>query len=171
MDFSSSTTSGGGGGGGSGGGGKSYNPSHHQHLHGHHHAGHHTAHHLHHHPHSVSGGHVSPPSQLGQLAAVGPSASLIKAEESTAGNMTTASPALAGFGVSAAGVNLSVNIGVNITGVTPESAAAPWATAAAYTSRSIPKFCSLTWKTGQFDDLYLLFLDSRLLPIRQHWNN
>ena len=45
--------------------------------------------------------------------------------------------ATAGFGVSAAGVNLSVNIGVNITGVTPESAAAPWATAAAaaYTSR------------------------------------
>ena len=41
---------------------------------------------------------------------------------------------LTGFGVSAAGVNLSVNIGVNITGV-PESASAPWATAAAYTSR------------------------------------
>lgn len=53
---------------------------------------------------------------------------------------TGASPALTGFGVSAAGVNLSVNIGVNITGVTPEAAAAaaaaaPWATAAAYTSR------------------------------------
>lgn len=156
MDFSSAATSGGGsatgagGGGGSGGGGggngsgggggasgNAKNYSHHQHLHSgnganhlHHHA-HHAAHHLHH---SVSGGHVSPPSQLGQLAAVGPTASLIKAEEAN-GNMATASPALAGFGVSAAGVNLSVNIGVNITGVTPETAAAPWATAAAYTSR------------------------------------
>lgn len=143
MDFSSPTTSGGGSGGGSGssagGGGKSYNSNHSGHLHGHlhhHHHAHHTTHHLHH---SVSGGHVSPPSQLGQLASVGSSASLIKAEEA-AGNMaSTASPALAGFGVSAAGVNLSVNIGVNITGVTPESATAPWATAAAYTSR----YCTL----------------------------
>ena len=62
----------------------------------------------------------------------------VKAEEAAAAaaaaaSMATASP-LTGFGVSAAGVNLSVNIGVNITGV-PESAAAPWATAAAYTSR------------------------------------
>ena len=126
MDFSSATS------GGGGSGGKSYN---HQHLSSHssshHHHAHHTAHHLHH-----SGGHVSPPSQLAQLSSVGSTASLIKAEEATAGNMaTTASPALTGFGVSAAGVNLSVNIGVNITGVTPESAAAPWATAAAYTSR------------------------------------
>jgi hypothetical protein len=61
------------------------------------------------------------------------------ATTSSASQQQTAAQQLAtaGFGVSAAGVNLSVNIGVNITGVTPESAAAPWATAAAaaYTSR------------------------------------
>ena len=97
---------------------KNYNPHHH--------------HHHHHHLHSGGlggggggggvggGGHTSPHSNGG----VG-----VKAEESAP---MQASP-LTGFGVSAAGVNLSVNIGVNITGV-PESAGAPWATAA-YTSR------------------------------------
>lgn len=88
----------------------------------------------------LGSGQDSPASQLGhQLAGASPAS--IKAEDAGVGNMTAASSpasALAGFGVSAAGVNLSVNIGVNITGVTPETAAAaaaPWATAAAYTSR------------------------------------
>ena len=77
----------------------------------------------------------SPPLQQQQLGSNNP----IKAESEPAmmtAATTTNSP-LTGFGVSAAGVNLSVNIGVNITGVTPEAAAAaaPWATAAAYTSR------------------------------------
>ncbi|XP_032793073.2 DNA-binding protein D-ETS-3 isoform X3 [Daphnia magna] len=145
---------------------------HHQQIHhgsGHNHPSHHTSsqHALHHH----SGGHVSPPHshhQLGhQLVGQGssaPTATVVKSEESAANNsdnnnMATSSTtiasqqqqtaaqqlATAGFGVSAAGVNLSVNIGVNITGVTPESAAAPWATAAAaaYTSR-FPTFASPT---------------------------
>ncbi|KAI9551712.1 D-binding protein D-ETS-3 [Daphnia sinensis] len=145
---------------------------HHQQVHhsggGHNHPSHHTAsqHALHHH----SGGHISPPHshhqlghQLGGQGSTASSATVVKSEESATNNndnnnMATSSTtiasqqqqtaaqqlATAGFGVSAAGVNLSVNIGVNITGVTPESAAAPWATAAAaYTSR-FPTFASPT---------------------------
>ena len=86
--------------------------------------------------HLVSG-QVSPQQQqqLGHQLAAASSPGPVKAEDAPSG-MSASSPAagLAGFGVSAAGVNLSVNIGVNITGVAPEAATAPWATAA-YTSR------------------------------------
>ena len=105
MDFST----------GSGSNNKNYNPHHHHHHHHHLHSGGSGA------GGSAGAGHASP-----QQTAV--NGSNVKSEEAS---MT--SP-LTGFGVSAAGVNLSVNIGVNITGV-PESASAPWATAAAYTSR------------------------------------
>lgn len=86
----------------------------------------------------LGSGHASPQQQqLAQLAGASSSSPAPVKAEDAPGGMSASSPAagLAGFGVSAAGVNLSVNIGVNITGVAPETAAAPWATAAAYTSR------------------------------------
>ena len=89
------------------------------------------SHHHHHHHHLQPAGGAAGGGGSPQLTAVGN----VKSEEAA---MT--SP-LTGFGVSAAGVNLSVNIGVNITGV-PESASAPWATAAAYSSRYTPSASS-----------------------------